>query len=132
MPLDLRTTIFSNAELVTALTEYARREQVDLPLTGPQGVELTWEPALSARLAFTPDAAGRVEALTFEKNEVAAALILYCHGRKEPVPHHAEKGLEPYKDNAIQLLLRFPWGEQWDLSHPARKTTFPSMREEGD
>lgn len=127
MPLDLRTTIFSNEELATALVEYARREKIDLPLTAAERVVLDWEPTLSAQLEFTPDAAGRTETLTFEKNEVAAAVILYCHAFKEPVPHHAEKGLEPYKDG-IQLLIRFPWGDQWSARHPAHKATFPSMR----
>lgn len=128
MPLDLRTTIFSDQELSTALLSYAKRNHVELPPTHVERVETIWDPQLSVKLHFVKDALGRIEELNFDLNETAAALILYCHRFKEPVPHFAEKGLEPYK-GGIQLLLRFPWGDEWNAKHPAHKVTFPSMRE---
>lgn len=131
MPLDLRTTIFSEPELSSALLEYAKRNRVELPPTRVEHVDLVWEPRLSVTLKFAKDALGRVEELKFDRNETAAALILYCHRFKEPVPHHAEKGLLPYS-GGIQLLLRFPWGDEWNARHPAHKVTFPSMRDEQD
>jgi hypothetical protein len=131
MPLDLRTTVFSNQELSTALLEYAGRNGVELPLSRVEHVDVVWKPQFSVTLHFVKDALGRVEKLDFEKNETAAALILYCHRFKEPVPHHAQKSLQPYT-GGIQLLIRFPWGDEWNDRHPARKLTFPSMREEGE
>jgi len=132
MPLDLRTTIFSEEEIAEALLEYARRHHVELPPTRVDAVHVSWEPELSIRLTFLKDALGRFDEMNFDKNESAAALILYCHRYKEPVPHHAEKGLEPFA-GGIQLLIRFPWGDRWSADHPARKTTFPSMRDsDGD
>lgn len=129
MPLDLRTTYFSEEELTTALLEYATRNRIELPPTRVDHAEVVWEPNLSVTLKFLKDALGRAEELRYETNEVAAALILYCHKFKEPVPHFAQKGLLPY-DGGIQLLLRFPWGDQWNAKHPAFKTTFPSMAED--
>lgn len=128
MPLDLRTTIFSEEELATALTEYAARNKVALPPTRVERVTIAWRPALSVKLTFAKDELDRVEELDFERNEVAAAVILYCHRFKEPVPHHAEKSIEPF-EGGLQLLIRFPWGDQWSERHPARAVTFPSMRD---
>ncbi len=126
MPLDLRTTIFANDELVAALLDYAQERDVTLPLTRPRIAIMTWEPELNVNVVFFPDAVEREEALSFTRNEVAAALILYCHSFHEPVPHHAEKSLEPYRDG-IQLMIRFPWGPLWNSDHPARKATFASL-----
>jgi len=131
MPLDLRTTIFSNEELSTALLDYAKRNHIALPPMRVEHVDVTWQPELSVTLRFLKDAMGRVEEMSFARNETAAALILYCHRFKEPVPHFADKGLEPYK-GGIQLLLRFPWGDQWNAKHPAHKVTFPSMRDKSE
>lgn len=130
MPLDLRTTVFSDQELASALLEYAKRNHVELPPSRVEQVDVQWKPEFSVTLRFVKDALKRVEQLSFEKNEVAAALILYCHRFKEPVPHHAEKSLEPYT-GGIQLLIRFPWGDEWSARHPAHKLTFPSMRDNG-
>lgn len=131
MPLDLRTTIFSEDELVEALLEYAKRNHIELPPTRVDSVDVMWEPKLSATLTFKKDALDRAEKMTYDGNEVAAAVILYCHRYKEPVPHFAEKGLKPY-DGGIQLLLRFPWGDQWSAKHPAFHVTFPTMAGDED
>lgn len=131
MPLDLRTTIFSSEELAEALLDYARRHDVTMPATRVAAVDVQWQPQLVVTLKFMTDAVGRVERLQFDTNETAAAVILYCHRFKEPVPHHAEKSLEPF-DNGLQLLIRFPWGDQWSAKHPAHGVTFPSMRQDKD
>lgn len=131
MPLDLRTTIFSEDELIEALLDYAKRNHIELPPTRVEAVDVTWEPKLSATLTFKEDALDRSEKMTYDGNEVAAAVILYCHRYKEPVPHFAEKGLKPY-DGGIQLLLRFPWGERWNSKHPAFRVTFPTMAGDED
>lgn len=127
MPLDLRTTIFSNDELSSALLEYAARNHAELPPTRVEHVDVEWRPQLSVKLHFLKDALGRVEKMAFDINEVAAALILYCHRFKEPVPHHAEKSLEPFK-GGIQLLIRFPWGDEWNARHTAFKLPLSSLR----
>ncbi|MCR4377506.1 MAG: hypothetical protein NUV50_05360 [Rhodospirillales bacterium] len=129
MPLDLRTTVFSDQELSTALLEYAERNNLKLPLSRVEHVDVVWKPEFSVTLHFVKDPLSRAEKLAFKRNETAAALILYCHRFKEPVPHHAEKSLQPFT-GGIQLLLRFPWGDEWSDRHPARKLTFPSMRDE--
>ena len=79
MPLDLRTTIFSNEELIEALLDYAKRNHVEMPPTRVDSATVTWEPGLQVSLDFMKDALGRADTLTFDGNEVAAALILYCH-----------------------------------------------------
>ncbi len=124
MPLDLRTTFFSTEELSTALLDYAKRHHVELPPTKVEDVQIEWEPELAVTLRFAKDALGRVDTMNFDMNETAASLILYCHRFKEPVPHHAEKSLEPYADG-IQLRIRFAWGTQWSERHPAYKLNFP-------
>ena len=126
MPLDLRTTIFSHEEMTEALLDYAKRNHVELPPTRVENVEVTWTPALSVTLSFLKDALGRVETMSFDMNETAAALILYCHRFKEPVPHHADKSLQPF-EGGIQLLIRFPWGDQWNAKHPARRVMLSAL-----
>lgn len=123
MPLDLRTTIFSDDELSEALLDYAVRNHVSMPPTRAQTVDVTWQPTFGVKITFVTDALGRDEEMNFNMNETAAALILYCHRFKEPVPHHAEKKLEPF-DGGIQLLIRIPWGDKWHVKHPAHKLSF--------
>lgn len=131
MPLNLRRTIFSRREITTALVDYAAKHDVKMPITRPEDANVEWQPELSVTLSFLPDASGKIEELKFDKNEVAAALILYCHKFKEPIPHHSEKGMEPYQDG-IQFLMRFPWGDEWGTDHPAYNLTFPIMRDSGE
>lgn len=131
MPLDLRTTIFSVEELTEALLDYAKRNHIDLPPTGVGDTVVNWDAGLQVRIKFKSDAVGRADELSYDGNEVAAALILYCHRFKEPVPHFAEKGLKPY-DGGIQLLLRFPWGDGWNAKHAAYHVTFPTMAGDED
>ena len=99
---------------------------MELPATRVEEAVVTWEPNLKVILRFLKDAVGRRDEFTYEENEVAAALILYCHKFKEPVPHFAQKALVPF-DGGVQLLLRFPWGDEWSAKHPAFKKTFPVM-----
>ncbi|MFC1672550.1 hypothetical protein ACFL12_00210 [Pseudomonadota bacterium] len=131
MPLNLRRTIFSRREIITALMGYAATHDVKMPIPPPEEANVEWEPELHVTLSFLPDASGQIEQLKFDKNEVAAALILYCHRFKEPIPHHSEKALQPYEDG-IQFLMRFPWGDEWDTDHLAYNLTFPIMRDTGE
>ncbi|MBF0251519.1 MAG: hypothetical protein HQL35_12925 [Alphaproteobacteria bacterium] len=126
MPLDLRRSYFSEGEIIDAITEYCRQRGVRLPPTRVQSLRIAWKPHLAVTLKFAPNLTEQVEELTFDTNEVAAALILYCHRFHEPLPHHSEKGLEPC-EGGIQLLMRFPWGDDWNDKHPAFHKTFPAF-----
>ena len=128
MPLDLRKTYFSLDEVSSALVQYCVRKKIDHPETKINNVKVEWTPNFKVSLFFSPEMPDAKEApvLRFERNEVAAALILYCHNNNEPIPHHAEKGIEPTPDGLV-LMLRFPWGPEWDVEHPAFRLSWPSF-----
>ena len=118
MPIDLRKVVFSNAEVQAALVNYCMRQKTQMPQTGISRVVVNWEMAITTDIHFfAVDGKGEGEVLSFSNEEVAVALILYCHLFKDPLPHDALKTLDPAGDGVV-LSLRHAWGEMVDGEHP--------------
>ena len=118
MPIDLRKIVFSNAEVQAALVNYCMRHKTQMPQTGISRVVVNWESAITTDMHFIAvDGKGEGEILSFSNEEVAVALILYCHLFKDPLPHDAMKTLDPAGDGVV-LSLRHAWGEMVHKDHP--------------
>jgi len=111
MPIDLRKIVFSNAEVQAALVNYCMRHNTKRPDTGISSVVVRWQTDLSSDMHFgAVDGNGEGEVLSFSNEELAVALILYCHLFKDPLPHDAIKTLDPAGDG-VALTLRHGWGK---------------------
>lgn len=118
MPIDLRKIVFSNAEVQAALVNYCMRHNTKMPSTSIARVEVRWQTELTSDMYFVAlEGKGDGEVLSFSNEELAVALILYCHLYKDPLPHDAIKTLDPAGDG-VALTLRYGWGDVVDKDHP--------------
>lgn len=94
MPTEIRHIIFSSAELYVALKEYRRRR--DDPL--PEGTVLRFDiepgPEIRADVLIARDDGAPDLRLLVRRDELAAALIMYCIDRKIPMPVKSTKFLQ--------------------------------------
>lgn len=132
MPVDLRKIVFSNAEVQAALVNYCMRHKTKMPETGIARVVVNWEMAITTDIHFIAvDGKGEGEVLSFSNEEVAVALILYCHLFKDPLPHDAMKTLDPAGEGVV-LSLRHAWGEMVHKDHPGYTIAWMSADESAD
>lgn len=118
MPVDLRKIVFSNAEVQAALVNFCMRNNTKMPTTSIARVDVRWQKELSSDMHFVAlDGKGEGEVLSFSNEELAVALILYCHLFKDPLPHDAIKTLDPAGDG-VALTLRYGWGDVVEKDHP--------------
>ncbi|MBP0496282.1 hypothetical protein [Roseomonas indoligenes] len=117
MPTELRHIIFSSAEIVEAVSLFARSRGRPLPpgqITEAAALDTEPGSAVTFRLSILPDAsdreAGRLsperlspERLSPERlsmdwsgPELAAALLRYCRGRNIPMPVRGSKSLQRF------------------------------------
>lgn len=123
MPLEHRKIEYSNSELQAALVSYCLRHSISLPDAFIASIDLEWQPSLEATFRFSDfDDASREVVLS--EPEIAAALIDYCHSHGMPLPHHAEKVLEPSPKKGVAMLIRMTWGDlqEWKLDGVKAKT----------
>jgi len=109
MPNEIRKIEFSNAELQAALVNYCLRHDIRLPNVLIDRIDVAWEEEATATFVFS-DAKPDARAVVLKRAEIAAALIDYMHANHMPLPHYAEKLLEPC-GGGIALLVHFAWGE---------------------
>ena len=86
MPGEVRHIIFSEVEVLSALTEYRRRRNKPLPSSEDVEVTVRDKPRIMVTLAIVPEGKQIPIEFVFEGEELAAALIMYCIGRKIPLP----------------------------------------------
>jgi len=130
MPVDLKKIIFSNKEVQAALVTYCIRQKIKMPRTAISRVVVNWETELTSNLCFLAEEdGGEEQVLTFSNEKLAAALILYCHIMKDPLPRDAQKTLDPAEDG-VSLSLRYSWGETVKKDHPG--FSIPWMSNDSD
>ena len=86
MPGEIRLIIFKEVEVLSALTEYRRRRSKPLPSSQDVEVTIRDKPKILVTLAIVPEGKKMPLEFVFEGEELAAALIMYCIGRKIPLP----------------------------------------------
>ncbi len=86
MPGEVRHIIFSELEVLTALTEYRKRRSQPLPSSEDIEVTIRDKPKILVTLAIVPKGKKIPIEFVFEGENLAAALIMYCIGRKIPLP----------------------------------------------
>ncbi len=106
MPAEVRLIIFSELEVLSALTEYRRRRSQPLPSDEEIKLIIRDKPRILVTLAIAPEGKQIPLEVVFEGEELAAALIMYCIGRKIPLPATGvSKSIQLVGDSiALQIL----------------------------
>lgn len=106
MPGEVRLIIFSELEVLSALTEYRRRRSQPLPSNEEIKLIIRDKPRILVTLAIAPEGKQIPLEVVFEGEELAAALIMYCIGRKIPLPATGvSKSIQLVGDSiALQIL----------------------------
>ena len=113
MPGEVRHIIFSEVEVLSALTEYRRRRSEPLPSSEDVEVTVRDKPKIMVTLAIIPEGKQMPLEFVFEGEELAAALIMYCIGRKIPLPATGvSKTIRLVKDSITLQILKDVTREQ--------------------
>ena len=131
MPVDLRKVIFSNEEVQAALVNYCLRHDIKMPDTHITSIDVHWEPELTTDMHFEPqENNGDGKELSFSNEQLAAALILYCQVKGDPLPRESQKTLEPVADG-VSLTTRHAWGDSPTKDHPGLAIPWMEKRPAG-
>lgn len=104
MPTETRRIEFSTAELVEAITSFAKTTRFPLPPGKVVGCQIDRHGAVAVTLTIQHVAEGAKRTARFDNNAVAAALIRYCIDKKIPIPKSAEKSVESDGKSMILTL----------------------------
>src|SRR5262245_37125063 len=99
MTTEIRQIVFQQTELCAAIHDYKKRRAEPLPPGSIIGVTCGDGPDPTATLTIRNDSTNGVIIVTFNAEEIAAALILFCINRRIPLPAKAGKKLVRYGDS---------------------------------
>lgn len=103
MPNETRSISFSNAEAMTALSEYCASTKRELPKGGIKRLTFSNDEEIKVTAEFE----GGAPPIRFYENEVAVALIMLCNKKGIPIAKRATKALQVMHDAiALNLSLR--------------------------
>jgi hypothetical protein len=108
MPGEIRYLLFSDAEAIMAMIEYDRRVARIVPSPEFAALKLFGEQPSSIVLCIDR---GRHQAnIKIEGEQMLAALILYCHRKRVPLPARGSKALSVVHGR-LAVLVRLPMDE---------------------
>ena len=94
MATEIRTIIFTQDEVVRAVTALRRRKGVPLPSGTIFKFSLHGNPTIHLGLAIAVDGEDRLDSVDFDGKELGAALVMFCIENKIPLPaRNATKSL---------------------------------------
>ena len=100
---DLRCIVFTERELIGAVIARRRKRNEELPQGTVESVKFNTGEMIETVMEVKDDY-GKVTSLVLSEQEVAAAMIAFCMGRKIPLPVEAEKTLHVIKDAATLII----------------------------
>ncbi|HYD98682.1 MAG TPA: hypothetical protein VEH84_04820 [Alphaproteobacteria bacterium] len=121
---ELRCIVFTDREVITAITERRRRMREALPSGTVIGARYAEADGLQTTLVIVDDH-GRDLSIPVPEPEVAAALLAYCMGRKVPLPADADKVL--YLINgALTLMITMNFNKAPRMSAARPRRSLPA------
>jgi len=107
MPSELRRVIFSNEEVLAAVTEYSASGRSPLPSGEVVSCRVYGEPEVRIRVEIRDERRDYPLVVEIEPEVVGVALLRYCMTHGIPVPKQAEKALQVHGDNiALNLTIK--------------------------
>lgn len=108
MPTEIRNIIFTTNEVLFAVKDFRQRKKDPLPSGSVLDCVILEKPNIHAMIDMACDPDGHKLTLTFESEELAAALILFCINRKIPLPADAIKILQLFDGELGLVVTIFP------------------------
>lgn len=108
MPTEIRNIIFTTNEVLFAVKDFRQRKKDPLPSGSVLDCVILEKPNIHAMIDTACDPDGHKLTLTFESEELAAALILFCINRKIPLPADAIKILQLFDGELGLVVTIFP------------------------
>ena len=108
MPTEIRNIIFSTNEVLFAVKDFRQRKKDPLPSGSILDCKMIEEPKVHVQIEMACDPDGHKRTLTFESEELAAALILFCINRRIPLPADALKILQLFDGELGLVVTMFP------------------------
>jgi hypothetical protein len=100
---ELRCIVFTERELIGAVIARRRKRNEELPQGTVESVKFQTGEMIETVMEVKDDY-GKTTTLVLTEQEVAAAMIAFCMGRKIPLPVEAEKTLHVIKDAATLII----------------------------
>ncbi len=110
MPEEIRKILFSEEEVQAAVVDYCLRSKIRLPNKNIDELEVRADPEAMVVLKYVDIGSEEATEVELSRDQVAAALIRYCSNIKVPLPHSAQKVLQP-GDDGIYLLINIEGGK---------------------
>ena len=104
MSNELRKIIFTEEEVQAAMVNHCLRNKEDLPQRRIEKVEITDDPEHIVTFHYPPNEGEKTKTVTFDRDKVGAALILYCKNEKIPLPYDGVKILKSEKPNLAMMI----------------------------
>lgn len=107
MPGEVRYIIFSEIEVMSALSEYRRRRNEPLPLSDDVEMTIRDKLRIIVTLELVPEGKQMPLEFMFEGEELAAALIMFCIGQRIPMPATGvSKSIRIVEDSITLQILK--------------------------
>ncbi len=110
MATETRKIQFTPDEVRAALIHYAIRTEMRMPKEGIDKVRFAKEGA-GVTFIYLRSTDGEKREVTFNDQQVGAAMILYCHTRGFPLPRGADKMVKNEGDG-ISMMMRLVHTEE--------------------
>lgn len=107
MPEEYRKLVFTADELKHVAAEFCVGNGLILPQDDLVGIELTGNADHPLRLEYVTATRTGLSNLSLSRDQLGAALILYCRKRHIPVPRTAEKNVK-IDGSEVSLLVHVP------------------------
>jgi hypothetical protein len=106
VPLELRKITFSEDEVLSATVNYCLRANIDLPDARTEGITFDNDTSRIVTLNFDTFDPHEVAQVQLSAKQMIAAMILYCHKHRIPLPRHGKKALKVERDG-LTVMVRF-------------------------
>ena len=116
MATETRKIVFTADEVRAALIHYAIRTEMRMPKEGIDKVRFAKE-AAEVTFIYQRSSDGEKREITFNDQQVGAAMILYCHTRGFPLPRDAEKIVKG-EGEGISMMMRLTHLEERNKAAP--------------
>ncbi len=107
MPEEYRKLLFTDDELKQAIVEFCQSNGMILPQDEIIAVEMTGLPHNPVRLRYSTTTQRGATEVSLSRDQLGAALIIYCRQRRIPVPRSAEKNVK-INGSEVALLVHVP------------------------
>jgi len=107
MASEIRTVIFSQNEVVRAITEFRKHIGRPLPRGSVFKFSIRDKPKLELKLAIAIEGQEKLEDVTVTADELGAAFVMFCISSRIPLPaRDATKAIRALGDNLALIVSK--------------------------